>query len=388
MTKQERVEPNIYRRTGPQGSAYRVWMRVAGKVEDYTVDTIAEARTVRAKILDLRASKRAAKVSRPKREQLTFALWWGEWWPVRSVELTEGTRTTYESIVRNHVLPRFGDMPLRDIKVSHVVAARNEMDAVGSRATTDKAIVSVLGAALAAAAADELITSNPVPQMPRRRGLRGSTQRESKLLSVDEVIALSRAIDPWYSTMILFQAETGLRIGELAALRVMDLDLPAGKVRVEHSMPKKGRKPGPPKTDAGYRVVPLIRPVTAARLAAEIKERGLTPFDYVFGGRRGAPLDQDTFRERKFRPAVIKAGLGDRRFRGHGVSPHWLRHTAITTMVRMGLAPMEVAAIAGHRDSRISESIYTHLNTADLSHARVAIDRYWSQGTEPEERPA
>lgn len=191
------------------------------------------------------------------------------------------------------------------------------------------------------------------------------------------MVALAKAISPWYSTMIRFQSETGLRIGELAALRVWDLDLQSGTVRVEHSMSKRTSTLGRPKTQAGYRVVPMVRPAIASLLAQDIADRGLTEGSFVFGGPNGGKLHQDTFRERHFRPAVQKAGLGHRTYQGGGITPHWLRHTAITNMVSMGLTPMQVAAIAGHSDSRVTESIYTHLNPANMDHALDALKRFW-----------
>jgi integrase len=96
-----------------------------------------------------------------------------------------------------------------------------------------------------------------------RAGCAATTKRgdrEGPVGSVSTVITLSEVIERRYRALVLFAAFTGLRWGEIVALRVVDLDLEQGTVRVARKFAElqDGRRvAGPPKSSAGVRTVAL-----------------------------------------------------------------------------------------------------------------------------------
>lgn len=144
----------------------------------------------------------------------------------------------------------------------------------------------------------------------------------------------------------------GLRISELAALTLADLDLRRGEVRVLG----KGRKErmtllGAPAQDAIERWLAHGRP--ALRTRATVPDDGT-----VFLNRFGAPLGARGLRERIDRLAM-RAGLPD------GVSPHTLRHSFASHLLDGGADLRVVQELLGHA-SLATTQIYTHVSAGRL----------------------
>jgi integrase len=137
--------------------------------------------------------------------------------------------------------------------------------------------------------------------------------------------------------MVMLAAVTGLRQGELFALRDRNVDLDAKTIRVEN-----GTYAGelvPVKTRASRRRVDLSR---AQLLARKPNELGL-----VFPSPEGVILNNDNFRHRVFRPAVRRTKLPGFRF-------HDLRHTYAALMVAAGAHPKYLQAQMGHSSIRVT----------------------------------
>src|SRR5207248_6001849 len=125
---------------------------------------------------------------------------------------------------------------------------------------------------------------------------------------------------------------TGLRLGELRALRWRDVDRERLLIRVERAYSRKQLRR--PKTESGVRAVPLFASVDGAlrALAARALERGrYAPDELVFGSMRGTPLQPSNFRQRVWDRAIRHAGLEDQGYRFHD-----LRHTCVSRLVAAG----------------------------------------------------
>jgi integrase len=163
---------------------------------------------------------------------------------------------------------------------------------------------------------------------------------------------------------------TGLRLGELRALRWRDLDRDRRLIRVERAYSREQLKR--PKSDAGIRAVPLFPSVDAAfrELAARAVERGrYAPDELVFGSMRGTPLQPSNFRRRVWDCALGVAGLGDAGYRFHD-----LRHTCVSRLVAAGADVKLVQAVAGHSNPLITLKRYSHLLDARITEAAARFD--------------
>lgn len=163
---------------------------------------------------------------------------------------------------------------------------------------------------------------------------------------------------PPYGLLVEFAAFTGLRAGEIAALRVGDLDLRRGNAFVTRSASRvKGQLvEGTPKTKAGRRMV-LIGPALCDRLRAHLGDRVLDRAGYVFAAADGGPLNYGTFYGLYFRRAVQEALPTHL----HGLRFHDLRHTYASLLVEQGAHPKEMAELMGHASVQITLDRYSHV---------------------------
>jgi integrase len=173
---------------------------------------------------------------------------------------------------------------------------------------------------------------------------------------VPQVFALSEAIEPRYRALVLMATFTGLRWGELCALRPTDIDLEARIVRVERSLTEleNGRLAfGPPKTEAGRRTVGYPELISSAvRWHVSCFAQGPAGNGLVFMGPAGAALRRGNFRRRVWLPALSKAGVPAVHF-------HDLRHTGNNLSAAAGANLRELMARMGHSSTRAA-LIYLH----------------------------
>ena len=174
--------------------------------------------------------------------------------------------------------------------------------------------------------------------------------------------------------MVWCGALLGLRWGEVAGLRVGDLDLLGGTLTISQQRPAHGPA-GPPKSKAGER--PLSMPAALVRmLAAHLSAYGLAGADadsLVFTSPDGAPLDYSNWRRRIWVPAVRQAG-----FRRAGF--HDLRRTNATQLVVSGVDIKTAQSRLGHADPRLTLALYAQaVDDTDRDAAARLDERFFGQ---------
>jgi integrase len=232
------------------------------------------------------------------------------------------TLRDYQSIFRNYVLPHLGDVALEDLSAERVerwAAVEIDPDRRLANRTREKAITVFHGAMERARKLYRLPT-NPVADIEKPRT---AMRTEINVFSPEEVMALVRAAGSDQDAAIyLTAAFTGLRQGELIALRWRDVDFAGSAMRVRASYtnghlttPKSGK----------VRSVPMAARVaeTLARLSQ--REYFTDEDDLVFCGIVGGYLDGSALSKR-YRAALERAALRPLRF-------HDLRHTFGTRVI-------------------------------------------------------
>jgi len=157
---------------------------------------------------------------------------------------------------------------------------------------------------------------------------------------------------------------TGLRQGELLALRWEDLDLEGQKLQVRRTVTKDGGKLtiGPTKTARGRRTVRLTRDATDAlrrHLTRQLEViDGLGDLfednGFVFCTAKGTLINPSNLRKRSFAPLLVRAGLPHMTF-------HQLRHTAATILLLKNVNPKIVSEMLGHASIAITLDTYSHV---------------------------
>lgn len=291
-------------------------------------------------------------------------------WLATKADLRPRTKINVEGRLRNHIEPVFGEVPLARIRPEHVRAfVASLTDDKGLAPATVKATYLVLAQVLATAEVDGLIGRTPCIGIRLPRDTGGD---EPVFLTPDQIATLAEAITPRFRTLVLAAAYTGLRAGELAALRLERVNFLRGRLTVVEAMSEvRGRLiTGPTKTGA-TREVPAPRFIVDE--LAEHVARYPSADGYVFTMAEGGPVRHRNLYRRHFRPAVATAELPDRlRF-------HDLRHTAAALMIDRGATPKQVQAILGHSTIRVTFDRYGHLFEGHADELMTALDGLHAQ---------
>lgn len=225
-------------------------------------------------------------------------------------------------MLRVHVVPHFGGWQNSAVDTPAVRAFLAKMSDAGSAVGTQRAARKVLRLVLGTAIEGNAIKHNPCDGVRLAR----SQREEMVCLTLDEVHALADAMRrPEYGLLVRFVTLTGLRAGEVGALRIGRLDLLRGRVDVVEAVSEvtgHGLVYGPIKTYE-RRSVPIPRAM-CDELGAYLASRPADPDAFVFTAPDGGPLRHHNFYARHFRPAVVAAGLPER-MRFHDYAPQLRR---------------------------------------------------------------
>jgi integrase len=167
-------------------------------------------------------------------------------------------------------------------------------------------------------------------------------------------------------------AMTGLRIGELLALRWQDIDLENGLLQVKQTV-YEGRF-DEPKSRQSERCIPL-GPKCVEILAA-LKRTEATPSTLVFSARNGSPLSRRNLLNRQLKPAAMALKLS-------GVNWHWFRHAHATFLDSTGAPIGTTQALLGHSSSGITRGTYIHSVPGDARQAVEGVEELFGTSGKP-----
>ena len=270
------------------------------------------------------------------------------------------TYERYEQLMRVHVVPLLGNIPLSKLRPLHIQGVYQRVREMGRSARTALHCHRVLKQALGHALKWQLLARNPAeavdPPRPERHEMPSFTSDEVRRL-------LSAADQTPHGPLVYVAVMTGLRMGELLGLRWRDVDLDAGRISVRQTcqwLPKRGFIFRQPKT---YR---SARPVSVAdRVVERLRQQRMRQAeerlaagsaydnnDLVFANAVGIPIHPNRLREAWARIGV-QAGL---RLRFHD-----LRHIHASLLLQQGVHPKVVSERLGHSTVAVTLDIYSHV---------------------------
>lgn len=271
--------------------------------------------------------------------------------------LKYATQKSYSLLLRTHLRPRFRDSRLCDITRAEVQQFITGKLKDGYAWETTNHFRTLLSKIMSTAVSWNYLSDNPVRgvKMPER-----TLKRPHRFLTMDEVRRLITTSEEPVRTIVMLATMTGLRIGEILALRWGRINLTAGTLRVEETC-YHGRF-GTPKTKASRRELPLPSAVVHALLTHRSRSSNTSDEVLVFCTSNGTPLASNNLRKRQLRPACLRAGLAP-------INWHTLRHTHGTLLHEQG-TPLRVAqAQLGHSHMTTTLEIYTHASASAQRHA-------------------
>jgi integrase len=266
----------------------------------------------------------------------------------------EGVRTmrSVGGTLTNHVLPRWGTVPIGNITTPAITAWIEQLGRTPSRKRPGQplmpksvhTIYACFKGVLKYAVAHGYREHSPC--VARIDGL--PTVRKQRF-DVDPaiVVRIARELDPAMRAAAFLAATTGMRRGEVRGLWVSDIDAAAGVIRVRRQMVSTGvREPEYDDCKRGSKGDPEVPPFVLTMLAEQVGRTGARGDALVFPGRHGNGLYRDALLD-SWKAARERAGVTE----GYGTF-HALRHHAITLLLANGMPPSDVAAQARHSDVR------------------------------------
>jgi len=287
----------------------------------------------------------------------------------------ESTYSRDKYLVTNHVKPSIGRVKLKNVNALHLQSLYRERLDSGLSGSTVQKIHHVLHKALTQAMRWDLIPRNPADSVKAPT----PTPKEMHPLSALEARQLLEAAQgDRLEALYVLAVHTGMRRGELLALKWADVDLDLATVRVRRTLTRgedgRGYVMGAAtKSGKGRHVRLTPRAVEAlkrhrARQAKEkLKVGGLyRDQDLVFAGEGGNPINPSNLRNRSFKPLLERAGLPRITF-------HDLRHTCASLLFQRNVHPKIVQELLGHASVAITLDTYSHMLPGMGSEAANAI---------------
>ncbi len=283
------------------------------------------------------------------------------WKPEVFPTLKHSSKLFYSTMIDAHLNPAFEQTQLRLITKDSVQNFLRLKSQSGLSWKTVKHIRTLFGTIIEAAVKDDFMADNPVrrTRLPRR----GPVEEKSPIETETVKELIEKLHEPSRSIAALL-ARTGLRIGELLALRWQDIDLEKGLLSVNQTV-YEGHF-DEPKSKRSKRRIPL-GPRCVETLAA-LKRTEATPSTLVFSARNGSPLSRRNLLNRQLKPAAKALKLT-------GVNWHWFRHAHATLLDSTGAPIGTTQALLGHSSSEITRGTYVHSIPADARQAVEDVER-------------
>jgi len=395
-------------RKAPGGTFRACWRDPAGGQKSKSFPTKREAS---AFLADIESTMNRGTYVAPNAGKLRFRVYVERWSASRGFTARATERTA--SILRNHLLPKWGEWPLGSIDHLSVQEWVTQLGKTLAPATVGKCF-GALRAILRSAVRGRLITVDPTdgvaaPSTYQPRPRNATISRQSFFATLLPAVPLD------HRAIVATAAGTGMRWGEAAGLpwNAVDLsrrELNVGQVAIETAAEVTIR--AYPKSRAGVRTIPLpdflVRELEAHR-ELTVGDREPDPGWLVFPTRNGTPQRRSNFRRQVWRPTLVRAGvLGsietlsdawratwsdssgttgcqtfptEREAVAHvaqhavgGLRFHDLRHSYATWLVSDGVPVNIVQTVMGHEQASTTLNRYTHTPDGHGQRVRAAFD--------------
>ena len=303
-----------------------------------------------------------------------YALTLGEWldkWLNEYMSLTsrQSTLSGYKSNINNYIKPILGSKMLSTVTTDDIQKMYNKLkkegrvkpDKNGSKALSDSTVRGIhmmLHEALKYAVCEHLIISNPT----NNTTIPKSNYAPKQILNDDELDRFMKAIESdelWYD-FFYTEITTGLRRGEICALKWCDIDDNTGTLKICRTATKTDT--GDTKTIAGNREILL--PPSTAELLKKRKEKSISEWIFHNPYCPEKHTDPNTAYAH-LKKLLKKAELPSIRF-------HDLRHTFATHALASGVDAKTLSEILGHTNASFTLDTYTHVTT-DMQRIAASI---------------
>jgi integrase len=274
------------------------------------------------------------------------------------------TKQCYREYLTNWIVPRWGGYSLKRIEDGAAVFVEEWLATIQRSRGTKAKIRNVMSAICSHAVRYGWMKSNPI------RAVRQSAKREHvpTPLTALELQALFAELGPRDRTLVLLDAPTGMRRGELLALQWCDIDFQKLTLNIRKSIWQQHL--GSVKTEESEKTMPLDEEMISDLL----RWRAETPYaqdsDWIFASPRmlgRQPLWPEALMRNYIAPAARRAGIFKH------ITWHVFRHTFSTLLAENDEDVKTVQSLMRHANSNITMDIYTHAVSSKKRRAQSRV---------------
>ncbi len=390
------IKKTWIKKDGKEGVRYYVrWKDEYGQRYDEPAGSSKKAaEALKTRLEQERASGtlKPLRERKPKEKPPTFAEFCEMFKADKARNLKPSTQADYNSVITNHLIPFLGKDSIDTIGPARVQALLRHLDKKGMSPALQGKVLRYARSILRHAMALEYVQGDPC------RAIRAPKVDKKAIhpLNQKEVVKLLDAADGFMRPLLAVACYSGLRQGEILALRWQDIDFDNNLIHVTRSL-MAGHGFTTPKTASSVRTVPMIGTLKA--ILEDYRPRKAAPSTLVFPNKNGGPLDASNLLQRRlavvkegeskynpkkkkaekpkkigrFEAILDKAGLRQIRF-------HDLRHTYASLCVAAGVDIKTLQACMGHSSIAVTANIYSHLYTDSYDRAGIALDNFVNGG--------
>jgi integrase len=315
--------------------------------------------------------------------RLKVAQWLSQWCEAIRHEISPKSHERYTELVENFLGPELGSIAIAKLAPSHIQAAyakwatggRRDGKGGGLSASTRRYLHRILYSALARAVEQQLIARNPAEAFRKR--LPKVERKEFETLSAAQsarlLVALSGRRLYW---PVMIALATGMRRGEILALRWRNVDLERAEIRVMESLEqtKKGLRFKPPKSDKSRTIALPAFIIDGLRkyrisqaqnlLAIGVRQ---SPDTLVCCAPDGSPVQPRSLTHAFSKEMLLVPDVPRIRF-------HDLRHTHATQLLLAGVHPKVAQERLGHSTISTTLDLYSHVTETMQQDAAARMD--------------
>jgi len=357
MARPRYQQGTVVERRGKHGKVLVLRWREDIPQPDGSVKRVQRAETVRdagskqkaRKILQARVSAAGQSQRRPQASMKLSDFVSAEWTPNAELALKKSTVRYYSFQLDRFVLPTLGPTQLWDLNRVRIEAFLSDLRRKGHASATIRGVRTTLSAVLQAAVERQYLEKNPVHGIRLRET---EPRKEKRFYSTTQVRTLLGELPEPCRTIVALAVLTGMRIGEILALRWKRVDVVRGTVEVAETF-SEGEF-GSPKTRSSHRAIPIsstLRQILEAHRQRTLRSK---PDDLVFTTPIGTPMSPKNLYNRVLAPACD-------RMQQPRISWHSFRHTNATLLAEVGESVKTAQALLGHSDVATTLNTYMHV---------------------------
>ena len=284
-----------------------------------------------------------------------------KWFNLKEAKLKKSTVRDYRNCLNNFILPKFGDMPIDKISYLDIETFLSGLGGLNKRAIN---MLVPMRNVFKLALRSGFIDKSPIdlldPLKPEKADINP--------FSMEEIKAIIANVDPHYKNFFIVAFFTGMRFGEMSALKWCNVDFRLGVIKVRETL-VQGEE-GSPKTDGSIRDIKMLPPVVVA--LRDQRKATLGKSDYVFLNRYGRTVTPSPLGKHAWKKVLEKVGIKYRPLMQ-------TRHTFATLMLDGFETPGWVARMMGHSSLKmIYEHYYSYIKNYQSDDGQKFMEKVYN----------